>query len=171
MIRSSASEHSLVVGRRCRDAQTAKKRAKRFLFVRLLMLLRLLAARAWQSSSFALPKSESGAPLRAAFSFHFTLRACFIRGGLNYAQAHRHPFRPHHRRRTDYHRPGVRVRLFRHAGLQGAEGGGLSRHPHQLQPGHHHDRPGVRRPHLHRTHHARVRRKNHRARERGDENV
>ena len=34
----------------------------------------------------------------------------------------------------------------------------------QLQPGHHHDRPGDRRPHLHRAHHRRLRGEGHRAR-------
>jgi carbamoyl-phosphate synthase large subunit len=43
----------------------------------------------------------------------------------------------------DRHRPGLRVRLFRRPGLQGAEGRGLSGHPDQLQPGHDHDRSGL----------------------------
>ena len=40
----------------------------------------------------------------------------------------------------DRHRPGLRVRLFRHAGRQGAEGGGLPHRPGQFQPGDDHDR-------------------------------
>ena len=62
---------------------------------------------------------------------------------------------PDHRRRPDRHRPGLRVRLFRRAGLQGAEGRGLSRRPGELQPRHHHDRSRPRRCHLHRTDHRR----------------
>ena len=58
------------------------------------------------------------------------------------AQAHRPQEHPDHRRRPDRDRPGLRVRLFRRAGLQGAARGGLSRHPGQLQSGHDHDRPG-----------------------------
>jgi len=54
-------------------------------------------------------------------------------------------------------------RLFRHAGLQGAQGGGLPRHPHQLQPGHIMTDPEFADRTYIETHHARVRRKNHRA--------
>jgi MFS family permease len=63
---------------------------------------------------------------------------------------------PDHRRRTDRHRPGLRIRLFRHTGLQGAEGGRLPRHPRQFQPGHDHDRPGTGRRHLYRADHPEV---------------
>ena len=49
---------------------------------------------------------------------------------------------PDHRRRPDRHRPGLRVRLLRRAGLQGAARGGLPRRPGQLQSGDDHDRPG-----------------------------
>ena len=58
----------------------------------------------------------------------------------DHAQAHRHPLHPDHRRRPDHHRPGLRVRLFRRPGLQGAAGRGLPRHPGQFQSRHHHDR-------------------------------
>ncbi len=47
-----------------------------------------------------------------------------------------------HRRRPDRHRPGLRVRLLRRAGLQGAARGGLPGRPGQQQPGDDHDRPG-----------------------------
>ena len=57
----------------------------------------------------------------------------------------------------DRHRAGLRVRLLRHPGLPGAAGGGLPGDPGQLQPGDDHDRPGVRRRHLHRADHPRVR--------------
>ena len=54
-------------------------------------------------------------------------------GRPSHAEAHRHPSPIlDHRRRPDRHRPGVRVRLLRHAGVQGAARGGLPRHPRQL---------------------------------------
>ena len=90
--------------------------------------------------------------------------AC-ARTAEHYAQTHRHPLHPDHRRRPHRHRPGVRVRLFRRAGLQGAEGRGLSRHPGELQSRHDHDRSRPGRCHLHRADHARDRRTHHRARE------
>ncbi len=62
----------------------------------------------------------------------------------------------------DRHRPGLRVRLLRHAGLPGAARGGHPRHPRQQQPGDDHDRPGVRRRHLRRADHPRGRRGDHR---------
>ena len=87
-------------------------------------------------------------------------------GNVN-AQAHRHQIHHDHRRRPDRHRPGLRVRLFRRPGLQGAAGRGLPRHPGELQPRHHHDRswPGGR--HLYRADHARGGRKDHRPGEAG----
>ena len=78
------------------------------------------------------------------------------------AQTHRHQIHPDHRRRPDRHRPGLRVRLFRHPGLQGAEGRGLPDRPGQLQSGDDHDRSGSRRRHLHRADHAGDRRQDHR---------
>ena len=78
------------------------------------------------------------------------------------AQARRHQERPGHRLRADRHRAGLRVRLLRHPGLPGAARGGAAGHPGQLQPGHDHDRPGVRRRHLRRADHPRVRREDHR---------
>ena len=78
------------------------------------------------------------------------------------AEAHRHPQRPGHRLRADRHRPGLRVRLLRHPGLPGAARGGPAGRPGQLQPGDDHDRPGVRRRHLHRADHPRDRRQGHR---------
>ena len=62
----------------------------------------------------------------------------------------------------DRHRPGLRVRLFRHPGLQGAEGRGLPDRPGQFQSGDDHDRPGSGRRHLHRADHAGDRRQDHR---------
>ena len=55
----------------------------------------------------------------------------------------------------DRHRAGLRVRLLGHPGLQGPAGGGLRGGAGQLEPGHHHDRPGDGRPHLHRAARAR----------------
>ena len=60
-------------------------------------------------------------------------------------QARRPAQDPHHRLGTDRHRAGLRVRLLRHAGLQGAPRRGLRGRARQLQPGDDHDRPGVRR--------------------------
>ena len=56
----------------------------------------------------------------------------------------------------------VRVRLLGHPGHQGAARGGRGGGPAQQQPGHGDDRPGVRPPHLHRAHHRRGRRADHR---------
>ena len=67
------------------------------------------------------------------------------------AEAHRHPFHPHRRLRADRHRPGLRVRLFGHPGLPRAQARGLPGRAGELQPGHDHDRPGVRRRHLRRA--------------------
>ena len=64
----------------------------------------------------------------------------------------------------DRDRPGLRVRLLGHAGLQGAARGGLPRRPGQLEPGDDHDRPGDRRPHLRRADDGREPREDHRAR-------
>ncbi len=71
------------------------------------------------------------------------------------AQAYRHQEHHGHRRRSDRDRAGLRVRLLGRAGVQGAEGRGLSRHPDQLQPGHDHDRSGAGGRDLHRADHAR----------------
>src|SRR3989338_6131940 len=45
------------------------------------------------------------------------------------AEADRHQEDPDHRVGAHHHRAGVRVRLLRHAGLQGAEERGLQSHP------------------------------------------
>ena len=70
---------------------------------------------------------------------------------------------PRPRLRADRHRAGLRVRLLGHAGVQGPARGGLRRRPGQLQPRDDHDRPGVRRRHLHRAAHPRRRPGRHRA--------
>ena len=77
-------------------------------------------------------------------------------------KTHRHKVDPDHRSRPDRHRPGLRVRLFRHASLQGPEGRGLSHRAGELEPGHDHDRPRRRRRNLHRADHAGVRHQDHR---------
>ena len=77
------------------------------------------------------------------------------------AGARRPPLDLRDRLRPDRDRAGVRVRL---RGLPGAEGAARGRLPddrRQLEPGDDHDRPGLRRPHLHRA--ARRRRRRRRA--------
>ena len=88
----------------------------------------------------------------------------WLRIRCRYAQAHRYREHPDHRRRSHCDRPGLRVRLLRGPGLQGAAGGGLPGHPGELQSGHYHDRPGYRRCHLHRTGGLAVGGQHHRAR-------
>ena len=80
------------------------------------------------------------------------------------AQTHRHLLDPDHRCRTDRHRPGMRVRLLGHPGLQSSQGGGLSDRPGQFEPGHDHDRPRSGRRDLYRADHAGHRRQDHRER-------
>src|SRR5690606_21225717 len=63
-------------------------------------------------------------------------------GNALHAQAPRPPHHHAHRQRPHRHRPGLRVRLFRHPGLQGPPRGRLPRRARELEPGHHHDRPG-----------------------------
>ena len=75
---------------------------------------------------------------------------------------------PDHRRRPDHHRPGVRVRLFGRAGVQGAARGGLSRDPRQLESGDDHDRPGDGRRDVHRADHLADGRRRSSRRERPD---
>ncbi len=72
------------------------------------------------------------------------------------AQAHRHPLDHGDRLGADRDRAGVRVRLLGHAGVQGAAPRGVPGRARELEPGHDHDRPRVRRSHLHRAAHARV---------------
>ena len=69
-----------------------------------------------------------------------------------------------HRLRPDRHRPGLRVRLRGLPGAQGAAGGGVPDDRRQLEPGDDHDRPGLRRPHVHRAARPRERRRRARAR-------
>ena len=78
------------------------------------------------------------------------------------AEADRHFLDPDHWCGADCHRPGLRIRLFRHAGLQGAQGRGLSRRPGQFQSGHDHDRSGLGGRDLYRADHAGDRRQDHR---------
>ena len=81
-----------------------------------------------------------------------------------HAEAHGYQVHPHHRRGPHRHRTGLRVRLFGHPGLQGAESRGLPHHPGQFQSGHDHDGPGAGGRHLHRADHAGGGRQDHRAR-------
>ena len=72
------------------------------------------------------------------------------------------------RLRPDRDRPGLRVRLLRRAGAEGAARGGLPHGPRQLEPGDDHDRPGLGRPHLPRAARPRGRRPRVLRRERPD---
>ena len=74
---------------------------------------------------------------------------------------------PHHRGWPDRDRPGQRIRLFRHASVQGSQGRGIPDRPDQFQSGDDHDRPGSGRFDLYRADHAGNRRQGHRARARG----
>ncbi len=67
------------------------------------------------------------------------------------AAPRRHRVDPRHRLRPDRDRPGLRVRLLGHPGVPRAQGRGLQGHPRQLEPGHDHDRPRFRAPHLRRA--------------------
>ncbi len=93
---------------------------------------------------------------------HLTPPRLTVRGAD--AQAHRPHVDPGDRRRTDRDRSGLRVRLLRHPGRQGAESRGLSGDSDQLEPGHDHDRSGAGRCDLCRADHARGGRQDHRAR-------
>ena len=79
-----------------------------------------------------------------------------------HAKARRHQQSAHHRLRPDHHRSGVRVRLLRHAGLQGPAPARIRGGAGQQQPRHHHDRSrhGGRR--LHRAAQHRAPRADHR---------
>ena len=96
--------------------------------------------------SSASPRGWTGAGLRGRRRAVRIGRRCRRR----VARA-RHRVDPRHRLGADRHRPGLRVRLLRHAGMPRAARGGLPRRPRQLQPGDDHDRPGLRRPHVHRA--------------------
>ena len=80
----------------------------------------------------------------------------------HYAETHRYLDHPDHRRRPDRDRPGLRVRLFGHPGLQGAQGRGLPDRAGQFQSGDDHDRPGSGGRDLYRADHARDRGPDHR---------
>ncbi len=112
------------------------------------------------------PEASPG-PARQPLSLHPLRRADGEAEGrsvrLSHAQAHRHKVHPDHRGWADRHRPGLRVRLFRHASLQGLERRGLSHRAGELEPGHDHDRSGIGRRHLYRADHARIPHQDHRA--------
>ena len=130
-----------------------------------LSVSRLLRASHWR---FCTPEVRDEAPrwVPACAGMDVRISPDFIEttpGGAC-AQAHRHRVHPDHRRGADRDRAGVRVRLFRGAGLQGAEGRGLSDRPGQFEPGDDHDRPGARRRHLYRADHPGDGRADHRPR-------
>ena len=96
----------------------------------------------------------------ADFSDEFDAQETAAAG--RHAQENRHFHHHDHRRRADRHRPGLRIRLFRHAGLQDAAVRGLSHRAGEFEPGHDHDRSRHGRPHLCRADHAGSRRQDHR---------
>ena len=67
----------------------------------------------------AVPSRGVARPARRALSVPPLRRADGARSAAD-AEAHRHPLDPADRLRPDRHRPGVRVRLLRHPGVQGA---------------------------------------------------
>jgi hypothetical protein len=104
-------------------------------------------------------------PPRASPLIHsrlFTRHTQFPFPGRTHAQTRRHPQGTDHRIRADRDRPGLRVRLFGHPGLQGAAQPGVPDRAGQLQPGHDHDRSGHGRRHLHRTAQRAKRERDHR---------
>ncbi len=94
-------------------------------------------------------------------SFFVRPDTCASRTGSD-AETHRYLHHPHHRRRPHRHRPGLRVRLLRHAGVQDAEGRRLPGGAGQFQSGDDHDRSRSRRRHLYRADHPGDRRQDHR---------
>ena len=76
----------------------------------------------------------------------------------------RHQDRHADRVRPDRDRAGLRVRLLRDPGRQGAQGRGLPGRAGELEPGDDHDRSGDRRPHLRRAADGRRADQRHRAR-------
>ncbi len=84
------------------------------------------------------------------------------------AQARRHPLRPGHRVRPDRHRPGGE---FDYSGTQACRvlrAEGVRVILVNSEPRHDHDRPRLRRRHLHRADHARGHRGDHRGKEKPD---
>ena len=73
------------------------------------------------------------------------------------APPRRHPQDPRDRIGADRDRPGGRVRLLGHAGVPGADRGGLRGRARQLEPGDDHDRSRARHRHLRRAAAARAR--------------
>ncbi len=86
----------------------------------------------------------------------------FANWGRTDAEKNRYQVDHDHRSRAHRHRTGLRVRLFRRTGLQGAARGRLPGHPGQLQPRHDHDRSRHGGCHLYRTDHPGNRRQDHR---------
>ena len=67
------------------------------------------------------------------------------------AAPRRHRVDPADRQRADRDRPGVRVRLLRYAGVPRVARRRLPSRARELEPGHDHDRPRVRRRHVRRA--------------------
>src|SRR5262245_31254463 len=107
--------------------------------------------RFWSKDRPARGDAASAPPKDAQTARPFFVPAPSRHIAERHAQADRHLLDPDHRRGADRHRAGLRVRLFRHAGGQGAQGRGLSDRPGQLQSGDDPDRSRSSRRHLSRT--------------------
>ena len=97
----------------------------------------------------ALHRGDEGAPLSSPSGKQIDhikqmITILYLESRLDDAAPRRHRERSNHRGRADRDRPGLRVRLLGHAGLQGAQGGRLPSHPRQLEPSNHHDGPRKR---------------------------
>jgi carbamoyl-phosphate synthase small subunit len=68
--------------------------------------------------------------------------------GARHAAQKRSQANPHRGLGAHHHRPGLRVRLFRHASRQGSQGGWLRCGAGEFQSRHHHDRSGTGRSHV-----------------------
>ena len=87
----------------------------------------------------AIPPRGRARPARFALPVR-RFRETHEREANNGCPTQRPPPHPDHRLRPHRHRPGLRVRLLRHPGRQGAARRRLRSDPGQFQPGHHHDR-------------------------------
>ena len=99
----------------------------------------------------AVPPRGGGRPARRRLTSSQPVRGPVAADETAVPKRSGHRARAGDRLRADRHRPGLRVRLLRHPGLPGAQGGGAAGQPGQHQPGHDHDRPRVRRRHLRRA--------------------
>ncbi len=110
------------------------------------------AAASSRSRCSTTPSPRRGRTTRSTCSTGSATRSTGSSGeGRPDAAPRRPPQDPDHRLRAHRHRAGLRVRLLRHAGLQGAARRGLRGRARQQQPGDDHDRPRVRDADVHRA--------------------